>query len=203
MVYGLYVRPEHDYYVKVHPLDGDISRIEVVDQTPDGGSSFVNAARGASTMGRAVKTDFVPTRMRWADPNGHPIPDFNSSYILNVSSRAKDLIENLELGVHQFLSVDYCDIHDRALENRWFLIVCNRIDSVDRNHSRMRLAKGVIWTSIDVDNPKLVFSEEQTRGYHLWRDKHLLAGPFISDILAERIEMERLTGVRPSRAESV
>lgn len=203
MVYGLNVKPEHGYYVKVNPLDGDISRIEVVDQTPDGGLSFINGMRGASTMGRAVKLAFVPTRMQWADRNRHPIPDFASSWILNVSTRAKNLIEEFEPRVHQFLPVDYCNIDGLALESRWFLIVCNRIDSVDRNHSRMRLAKGVMWTSTDVENPKLVFSEEQARGYHLWRDKHLIHGPFISDILADRIQMEGLTGFYGTRADSV
>ena len=203
MVYGLNVKPEHGYYVKVDLLDGDISRIEVVDQTPDGGVPFVRHLQSAPTMGRPVKTDFVPTKMRWCDRQHHSIPDFDNGYILNVSSRAKDLIENLEPGVHQFLPVDYFDIDDRFIESRWFLIVCNRIDSVDRNHSRMLLVKGMMWSAGNIFNPKLVFNEEQARGYHLWCDKHLTTGPFISDMLADRIQGELLTGLRLHRAESV
>jgi hypothetical protein len=204
MVYGLNVKPEHGYYVNVDPLDGDISRIEVVDQTADDGLQFTpTTIQAAFTMGRPIKTNFVPTKMTWDDPHGHSIPDFDSGWILNVSSRAKDLIENLEPGVHQFLPVDYFDTNGRFVESRWFLIVCNRIDSVDRNHSRMHLAKGVLWSPIGVDDPKLVFNEEQARGYHLWRDKHLTHGPFISDILADGIQRERLTGFGGTKADSV
>jgi hypothetical protein len=202
MVYGLSVRPEHGYYVNVDPLNGDISKIEVVDQTSDDGLRFTpTTIQPAFTMGRPVKTDFVPTKMQWGDPHRHSIPDFNSGWILNVSSRAKDLIENLEPGVHQFLPVDYFDIEGEFVESRWFLIVCNRIDGVDRNRSRMRLVKGVLWSPIGVDDPKLVFNEEQVRGYHLWRDKHLTHGPYISDILADRIQREKLTGFYGTKME--
>lgn len=198
MVYGLNIKPEHGYYVGVEALDGDISRIGVVDLTLDGG-----IIGSAYNMGRRVRTDFVPTKMRWCDRQGHAIPDFDAGWLLNVSNRAKDLIESLEPGVHQFLPVDYIDFNRRPLESRWFLIVCNRIDSVDRHHSRLRLEGGWMWTPDGVVDPKLVFNEKQASGYHLWRDKHLISGPFISDVLAERIQKEALTGIRLSRAESV
>ena len=198
MVYGLNVKPEHGYYVGVEPLNGDILRIGVVDQTADEG--YVDSAY---TWGRPVKTDFVPTKMRWCDRQRHPIPDFDAGLMLNVSNRAKNLIDNLEPGVHQFLPVEFFDIDDRFVESRWVLIVCNRIDSVDRNHSRLRLANGLFWVPDGVVDPKLVFNEEQASGYHLWRDKYLISGPFISDVLAERIQKEALTGLRLHRAESV
>jgi len=203
MVYGLNVKPEYGYYVEVDPLDGDISRIEVVDQTPDGGLPFIPTIQPAHTMGRPVKPDSVPTRMRWGDRQKHPIPDFDNGLILNVSNRAKELIESLEPGIHQFLPVEYFDVDDEPVEKRWFLIVGNRIDGVDRDHSRMRLAKGIMWTANDVDDPKLVFNEAQARGRHLWVDKHLDGGQFISDVLAQRIQDEGLTGLRLNRAESV
>ena len=198
MVYGLNVKPEHGYYVGVEALDGDISRIGVVDQTTDRG-----ILDPAYALGRPVTTDFVPTKMRWCDRQRHPIPDFDPGLILNVSNRAKNLIEDLEPGVHQFLPVEYFDIDGRFVESRWFLIVCNWIDSVDRNHSRLSLANGIFWVPDGVVDPKLVFNEEQASGYHLWRDKYLISGPFISDVLAERIQKEALTGLRLHRAESV
>ena len=203
MVYGLNVQPEHGYYVKVEALDGDLSKIDVVDKTPDGGMPFSTFMQDPSTMGRPIKPDFVPTKMQWCDQQRHAIPDFDRAWMLNVSSRAKDLIEDLEPGVHQFLPVDYIDIDGRFIESRWFLVVCNRIDSVDRNHSRLRLEGGWMWTPDGVVDPKLVFNEQQASGYHLWRDKYLIPGPWISDVLAERLQKEAPTGLRLRRAESV
>src|SRR5688572_2676914 len=83
MVYGLHVKPEHGYYVKVEALDGDISRVEVVDRTPDGGLPFSTVIESASRMGRPIRTDFVPTKMRWCDRRRHAIPDFDSGLLLN------------------------------------------------------------------------------------------------------------------------
>lgn len=203
MVYGLSVKPEHGYYVEVEALDGDISKIEVADQTPDGGLPFLPTIQPAHTMGRPVKPDFVPTRMRWGDRQRHPIPDFDNGLILNVSNRARDVIEGLEPGVHQFLPVEYFDVEGAPIEKRWFLIVGNRIDSVDRDHSRMRLAKGIMWTSNDVDNPRLVFNEQQAAGTHLWQDKHLTSGPYLSDVLADQLQNGGLSGLRLTRAESI
>ena len=203
MVYGLNVKPEHGYYVGVDALDGDISRIEVIDQTPDGGLPFIPIVQPAHTMGRAVKPQFVPTKMRWDDRQRHPMPDFDNGLILNVSTRAREVIESLEPGVHQFLPVEFFDADKKHLESRWFLIVCNRIDGVDRNQSRMKLANGVMWTSVDIPDPKLVFSEKQTRGVHLWCDKHLKHGPFTSDEFADLVKQKSLTGLRLTRAESV
>ncbi len=99
----------------------------------------------AHTMGRPVRTEHVPTRMAWLDRQGHPIPDFDNGLILNVSDRAKALVERLEPGVHQFLPVDYYDARGDLVERRHFLIVCNRLDSLDRARTTMVLSRGVMW----------------------------------------------------------
>jgi hypothetical protein len=41
---------------------------------------------------------------------------------------------------------------------------------VDLDHSRMRLMKGIMWTSNGAEDPKLFSSEKRARGYHLWCD---------------------------------
>jgi Immunity protein family (Imm11) len=128
----------------VKQLDGDFSKVELVDYTRDGG--MLNNTLGS---GRPVKTDFMPTRMLWDEAAG-PIPDFNRSLALNISEQAKAFIERLEPGVHQFIPVDYVRSDGKLLEKRWFLVVCHRIDSTDHDRTTFvmienRNADGSLW----------------------------------------------------------
>jgi hypothetical protein len=43
MVYGLNVKPEHGYYVDFDPLDGDVCKIKLLDETPDEGATHEGA----------------------------------------------------------------------------------------------------------------------------------------------------------------
>lgn len=214
MVYGLNVKPEHGYYVDVRVLDGSLDRVELVDPTPDGGYT----PQGLYS-GRHVKTGNLPKRMQWQDRNGHPVPDFDRQHALNVSARAKALIEQIEPNVHQFVPVEYVDRNGNHLEDRFFLVVGHRIDSLDRKKTTMVLVRGKIWRPASdlVDRPelqppgydpnaesKLVFSLSQINNAHVWCDKHLSGGSvFISDQLADAITAASLTGVKPTQAESV
>lgn len=138
-----------------------------------------------------------------------------------MSRRARDLIEQAEPGTHQFLPVAYFDIDGKLLENRYFLFVGNRIDSVDRNETTLVLANGFMWITAanlvrmkrplppgaDPGKPtKLVFNKGQIAGKHLWQDKHLSAGPYLSDALASLLRAAGMTGLAlgpKSQAEEV
>lgn len=215
MVYGLNVKPVNGYYVECKAMDGDVHAVQVVDQTPDGGIPIDNYH--VFTSGRAVDPTFMPTKVHWKDRHHHPVPDFDNGPVLNVSARAKVLIEQYEPGVHQFLPVDFFDIDRKFLESRWFLIVCNRIDSIDREHTQgMMLVRNMMWrtyrdvarrrpedvpTGVDpLVPPKLVFSLTQIGGAHVWHDKHMSSGEIISDQLANAILAAGMTGLRLSES---
>lgn len=214
MVYGLNVKPEHGYYVDVEPMDGSLDRVELVDPTPDGGYM----PQGIYS-GRHIKTDTLPRRMQWLDRHGHSVPDFDRQHALNVSASAKALIERLEPGVHQFVPVEYLDRKGDHLENRFFLIVGNRIDSLDHEKTTMVLVRGKIWRAArdlaarpellppeaDLNiEPKMIFNLSQIGGAHLWCDKHLSGGSvFISNELADAIAAAGLSGINPTQGEWV
>ncbi len=210
MVYGLNIKPEHGYYVKVEALDGDLKTVTLLDETPDEG---LNPRGRQFAAGRAVDPTHMPTRMKWCDQQKHPIPDFDNGLVLNVSARAKALIEQFEPDVHQFLPVEYVDIEGDFLENRWFLIVCNRVDTVDREHTQgMLLSGGKMWRpakellrkypeeiplGYDLTKPiKIVFNLERIGSACLWCDKHFTGGEFISSKLANALEQGGFTGLR-------
>lgn len=211
MVYGLNIKPTQGYYVEVDALDGDLSKVEILDSTPDGGLPLNRSYVFSS--GRAVVPDHMPTRMQWADRHGHSVPDFDNGLVLNVSEQARELIEEFDPGVHQFVPVDYYNQAGELLEKRYFLIVCNRLDSLDRDQTTMVLLRGMVWMPArDVDPselppgtdvskpPEMVFSNAQIGDAHLWWDKHLRAGPFISDALADALEGAGMSGLKLSES---
>lgn len=215
MPYALNVVPAHGYYVEVEALDGAIDQVKLDDETPDGGYP----ARGLPLMaGRPVRTEHLPTRMRWKDRQGHAVPDFDNGLIRNVSSRAKEVIEALEPGVHQFVPVAYENSAGQALETRHFLFVGQRIDSMHPDNPTMALNRGIYWVPLsdllrrgqelpagkDPGLPtKLVLSRDRIGTAHLWVDSRSASGAtFISDPLAEELRDKGLTGIGPTPVET-
>ena len=213
MVFGLNVKPEHGYYVEVSALDGDLAQVQIGDTTPDGGLPLNR--NYLWTSGRAVDPTHMPTRMEWRGKKGHSVPDFDNGLVLNVSERARALIERFELGVHQFLPVDYFDRAGNPIEKRWFFVVGNRLDSLDHDRTTMILHRGMCWVSagdlqrispesippgFDVGAPaKIVFSRARIGDLHIWCDKHLQqGGPFLSDAFAQALKSSGFTGLRLS-----
>jgi hypothetical protein len=210
MVYGLNIVPEHGYYVNVEMVGGNPSAIHAIDQEPDGGVSF----RGV-TSGRRCHLEHFPTTMRWLDRQGHSIPDFDQAELLNVSERARNLIEQFEPGVHQFMPVDYVDANNKFLEKRYFWVVGNRLDSIDRERTIFILRKGRVWRPLadfvrkaPEDIPphidpniesKSVFNLSQIGKAHAWRDKHMdIGGMWLSTALADALKEAGLTGLQLS-----
>lgn len=210
MVYGLNVKPVWGYYPKVEVQDGDTATAK----------SIIVSDSGVGTGGFPKETAGLPKRAIWKDPNGNPVPDFDQTPMLNVSERAKQVIEDLEPGVHQFVPVDYFDAKGNFLESRYWFVVCNRIDSLDREHTTMALSLPMEeWCTIkdaqrwgipipphlDPDQPsKMVFSLSQIGSAQMWHDKFLGSGSrWISDRMADALTSAMLTGIAPAKAEAV
>lgn len=211
MVYGLNAKPAQGYYVDYEALDGDMGAVKLLDDARDeGGKPSLPFA------GRAIDPTHVPTRVKWKDRKKQPMADFDGGPLESVSARAKALIEKFEPGVHQFLPVEFVDIDGDFLEHRWFLIVCNRLDTIDREHVRGFLMKtypngtqrwivvrdlvrrnetDLIPPGYDVAQPaQLVFNSAQIGAAHLWIDKHLTSGVWVSDDFHAAYAAAELTG---------
>lgn len=212
MVYGLNVRPEWGFDPKVdwegkNEPPRDIPALEPVN---DGGVGGAGRLGGIAVDG----TNF-PKWVKWTDPNGNPVPDFDNTPHLNVSERTKQIIESLEPGVHQFFPVEYQDKRGNPTGIRYWFNACNRLDSVDRQHSNMVLHRGWEWTSpknvlrsgstlpnhIDVSKPaKIVFNLQAIGDHHIWVDKHITSSIWISSKAADLFRSEGLTGLRLSES---
>ena len=205
----IYVRP---IFSSVEPLDDNINAVEVADPTPDGGLPLNRTY--AKHCGRAVLAETLPKRMQWASRGGAPMPDFDNGLILNVSERARDVIEGVEPGVHQFVPVDYFRPSGEELGRRFFLFAGNRVDGVHRASPGMMLLQGMMWIPArdrspderpaDFDpnaEPAIFFDASRIEGYHMWIDKHLrMTEPVVSDEMAAAIADAGLTGVELPQA---
>ena len=217
MVYGLYIDTPYAYSIGSDALDGNFREVDIADRTPDGGGMV-----GIFQEGRWVDPTFMPTKMRWRGGKRYRIPDFDRSHCINVSERAKAVIERFEPGVHQFLPAAYYNKQDELLEHRWFLIIGQRFDSTDHQRTTFVMRRVFVeptqrwvqsWMSVGdaVDRKEtqfirpglphdtrstFVFSRAKIGDHRLWVDKYmLLKDGILSNALAEAIRAEKMTGI--------
>jgi hypothetical protein len=200
------------HYANTKVLDGDPHKIEVADTTPDPGFDLNTASTYPANQGRPIRTENVPTRIEWQE--NAPVADVLTEHgMIVVPERFREIVERFEPGVHQFLPVAYVDRKGNVLAQRYYFIACNRLDSVDREHSTMILSKGMRWrpasdlvrrnrldeipAGFDADaKPKIVFNNAQIGDKHAWSDMFLpLVAPYLSDAQAEALIEENFTGI--------
>ena len=146
-------------------------------------------------MGRAVKTEHIPTRVVRQDPKKF-IPDVDWGVgMFFVNDKFKDVVERLEPGVHQFVPMEMLWPDGTLAQKMYFFHVCNRLDTVDRELSTVKLSKtGRVW------EPKgeMIFNLDQIGDHHIWVDQHTYApgGFFISDVMRDALEEAGVTGIR-------
>jgi hypothetical protein len=217
MVYAL--GPEHKIEGKsiagFQPTNDDYLQIEVEDPTPDGGL-FMDGG-DTLTSGRRIKPDHVPRQMKL--DGGTVIADYTSyNGFLCVTDKFKNVVEAVEPGVHQFIPFEAVGTGKKHLANLWIMVVCNRLDSVDRDHTTLILYRNHMWipaqdvpsehwpSSYDPSKPvKLVHNLSKIGDHHLWYDKHIgyQKRPLASNELVEALKISGVTGVSFHEREAV
>jgi hypothetical protein len=197
MVYSI----GHDWNViyrseTVKPKNFNRRNITNIDMTQDDGL-YIGYGRDL-TCGRPVHTEYFPTVIRYIDKR--PIPDFHTpESIPCVSAAFKEVVECFEPGVHQFVPVEFIGRHKVHLATMYFMVICNRIDSADREHTTTRM-DGRCWA---YGRGRFVFNNAQIGTHHMWRDKFLDTEILMSDSLAEALLASGLTGFNAGKGESV
>ena len=189
-------------YPSMEFLDGDPFALEFVDPSPGSGFNVITAGKQRAPVGRAIKADNVPTTLRWK--SGKTMPDFEGPPgFLCVSLRLKEIIEQFEPGVHQFFPLKVIDKAGEPLAERWLWVMCNLIDSVDREHTTLVLDRG-LWGAEGVKAPRLVFSSRLIGTRQFWRDVHLLPQRLLcSDKAGEALAAAKLTALSLTHKETV
>jgi hypothetical protein len=216
MVYGLIsdMKVDGKRIAGFQPKNDDYLKIEVEDPTPDGGL-FMDGG-DTLTSGRRIKLDHVPKQMKL--DGGTLIADYTSyNGFLCVTDKFKNVVEAVEPGVHQFIPFEVVGAGKKHIANLWFMIVCNRLDSVDREHTTLILYREHMWvsakdvssehwpSSYDPSKPnKLAFNLSQIDDHHLWFDKHLTDDhPLASAAMVNAWREAGVTGVSFVEREAV
>lgn len=187
-VYEAYYKPSGRSYPIMEIISGG-RRLEVEDTTRDGGMEFFVSPHAS---GRPVKPESVPTVMTF--PANRRTQDLEAMYVYTVSSRLKDLIGEIEPGIHQFLPVKIVKKKSgEFLQERWFWQVCNRIDSVLESEPGWYLENGH-WQRPSGSRP--VFDIAKIGQKHFWRDKHLICEIMMSEFALARLNEEDMSGFR-------
>jgi len=190
VVYAFGFRAEAPHLIGSRLLDGNVSKIEYIDSTFDKGLSPLFEP-GDMYAGRAVKSEHVPTMVEWSSKR-YPPPDTFLSEVIFVSDAFKDIVERHEPGVHQFFPVEVVYKDGSFARQMYFFNICNRLDTMDRDRATAELRNGIMW---DPRTGDFAFSLEKLGSAHVWKDKHVHPGRFLSSIVADELTSQGLTGI--------
>lgn len=196
MVWSFSMNPLGSSHPAAEIVEGWAGPLVLEDETRDGGV----ALRGSSTSfsGRRAKPETLPTVIRWK--SRQRVGDFAGVFRKTVSDRLRTLIEEIEPEVHQFEPIKFLAKDGSFLEDRWVWQICNRLDSVNRQATKMILSDGLIWAA-DFTLPQdqrgpMVFDTQQIGSAKFWHDKHVGAGNFCTDDVREILDKAKITGLR-------
>ena len=175
-------------------LDGDLRKIEYEDREWDPNSVGGTFEAGDLNLGRRLKSDNVPTRFQWGGPKSRKLPDaLKGRGMLLVSEKLKKTIESFEPRVHQLFPVELVFKKNGGhAANMYYLNICNRLDSVDRDRTTWPFDKN---SYEPTDGGILVFDLKKIKNHHLWHDKHIYFGWMISDVLHNAMINAGITGL--------
>ena len=189
-----------EYTIGHKALDGDIRKIEYVDTTRDRSSCGGGFKPGDLNLGRAIKSDHLPTRIK-REAKKFGIPDVVWALgMYFVNDKFKDVVERLELGVHQYFPMEMLWKDGTPAQEMYLFNICNRLDTVDREATTAELADGRMWLP---ETGKIVFSERRIDNHHIWIDKHIYAGTYMSDALHDALMEGSVTGLEFGKRPSV
>ena len=130
-----------------------------------------------------LRADYIPERDR---PVDNPDISFTSGAPC-LSARARDMIESLEPGIHQFFPIDIYDTNGVIREpRRYILNGCQCVDAIVEGKHSIR-KDGTRFYYITPRRPVKIRKNVVSK-LHLWRDKQAADSRcFISDKLYEKI----------------
>lgn len=186
--------PEIEVENPLKEIDGDFRKVAMIDPSRDDGLPITGGYTFNS--GRPVEATHMPTRLRRSGPVHQPLLVILGGYggSLLVSAAFRDLVEELEPGVHQFFPMTI-EQSGRVLGTHYLFVVCNRLDTIDREKSVPPPPPGRPYRPLRDGTDRLVFSAAAIGNHHAWIDK-FVRGTCISNTLFGRIRDAGLRGLR-------
>lgn len=175
------------------PKDYDPKKLTLEDMEQDGG--FYVGYDGSLMSGRRVKREGMPSKVKWWDRR--PVPDFQilHSPTMIVSQRFREVVESIEPGVHQFEPVEYVTKGGEHVADMFVFVICNRIDSVDRDLTTMYRFDNYWKAGGPLGGSRLAFNSAQVGNHHIWIDKYLPDYRLASSTFVDAVRAAGLVGI--------
>lgn len=201
VVWAMGCKNEFSVTYRIDLLDGDRRAIAYEDRAIERRTVGGRFKPGELNLGRAVRTENLPTIVQWGGPKRFGIPDclFGVSMFF-VSTKFRHVVEEFEPGVHQFVPVEILWKDGTHARSMFFFHVCNRLDSVDHDVSTAAMSPSGM---LKPKTGTIVFSETQIGSHHIWHDKHIYRGLYVSDALHDELIASVISGLSFSRRESI
>ncbi|GAB5352831.1 imm11 family protein [Qipengyuania sp. 483] len=213
-VYTVGTKPVGGHYPRVDWGEDVFPTPPMLDDNFDDGLPNANGQKG----GVRVYGGALPKVVRWDEAADNPPPDFDNMPTMNVSERAKRVIESVEPGVHQFFPVEYIDRQDQPIETRYWFYICNRRDTIHPTKSNMLLNKWgeyippidavrrklEIPPHVDTKSPgKIVIDSSKIGSEHMWCEPRAEGARLMSEAMWQAMQIAGLTGMQPKEIETV
>lgn len=161
--------------------------------------------------GRAVPSRVEIGTRRKSLPDFFPITDE-----IGVSQAFRDVVEELEPGVHQFFPVDVRQRNGKEVEGKYYLFVCCQLIDTAVVAERSDVSKSEpspgsqFWyydllSSIQYEedpsypirhsgNPRVILDSSIIRNKHFWIERRLPRDLFVSNAARDRMQIAELEG---------
>ena len=220
MVWFMYHKETRDYAPDSRPIG--LSNVEVNARLEYADPDAVHWRAKKDNVvkreqGYPLKPESLPKRYLWASDD---LDEFLPGFV--VSPRFRDLVEQFEPGVHQFVPVEICRTPDGPpVATYYWFIICQRVDSVDREHTTFvwkapedephagywsdRRFDPKTFKMVQDPDAKLVFSNEQIGRHHIWNDPSVpvFSNGLCSDNFAQMALAQNFAGFDAVPRESV
>ena len=212
MVYSCGFKSPYGTMPSYELLDGKYEGMfEIGFANPDDVDPVANRPKHTRmNEGYRVNAADVPRKMQWGDKR-KAVPDviaYASTPI--ISERAKDIIEEFEPGVHQFIPIDlYYRKATEPFATHYWLVICKLIDTIDEEATAMDLVTNpdIPGVGMYVDRPghkpNHVVSREKANCHHCWREKFAGRWWMMSSDIIDHIDKAALTGLGRTKLEEV
>ena len=213
------------YTVDAKPVGGHYPRVDwgedVFPTPPTLDDNFDDGLPNTSgpKSGMPLYGGALPKVVRWDEPADNPPPDFDNMPTMNVSERAKQVIESIEPNTHQFFPVEYIDRQDQLIATRYWFYICNRRDTIHPTKSNMMLDRRGLYippidavrrnleipSHLDTKAPgKTRLDSSKLGDAHMWREARSGSGmKLMSEEMWQAIQAAGLIGLCPNQMETV
>lgn len=146
---------------------------------------------GKADLGRALKPEHIPTHIvRGGKRYGmcDIIKIFNRYF---VSNAFKQIVEQVEPGVHQFFPVRFDWTDGTLADDMYMMNICNRVDGTDREQTTAEFDFSIF----KPETGTIIMRQSLVGECHLWIDKHIYYGHYMSDVMKTALWDAGMTGI--------